>query len=121
MPGLQFGLQFGILSLQNADSFIPEFQLAIKALDDPKMFLVDLFGLSVLLQDPLRGHPVQIGAVMPVETGKIIGWIDPTRHAYGFSRFRISQLTLESAWIRVQSLWYRLPISRALATMSLRA
>jgi hypothetical protein len=47
---------------------------------------------------------IEIGAGVSVQAFKIMGWIGGARHSYVFSRFRISQLTLESAWISVQSL-----------------
>jgi hypothetical protein len=105
MQGMKFRLKFGILPLENADPLIPGFSLAIKTIDDPQMFLVYFLAPPVLLQDPLGGHSIQIGAAVPVQAFKIMGWIGKTRHAYLFSKFRISQLILESVWISVQSLW----------------
>jgi len=104
MHGLQFRLQFRILPFQNPYPRIPPFSLAIEPIDDPQMVLVDLIGPSVLLQNPLGGHSVQRGAAVPVGAFTIMGRIGMARHAYWFSRFRISQLTLESAWIRLHSL-----------------
>jgi hypothetical protein len=55
MQGSKFRLQLGILPFQHAYPLIPDFYLAIKAIDDPQVFLVHLGGLSVLLQDPRGG------------------------------------------------------------------
>jgi hypothetical protein len=78
--------------------------VAIKQIDDPQMFLINLSGPSVLFQYPLGGHAIQIWAAVSVQTVKVAGWIEEPWHFYWFSRFRSSQLTLESAWISVQSL-----------------
>jgi len=105
MQGLKFGLQFGILPFQPPDPLLPALNLAIKTLYDSQMFLVYLLAPPVLLQHPLGGHSVQIRTAVPIETFKIMGRVEGTRHSYLFSRFKISQLTLERAWISFQSLW----------------
>jgi hypothetical protein len=104
MHGVEFRLQLGILPFQQAYPLIPAFQLAITAIEDPQVVLVDLGGVSVLFQNPRGGQAVEIGAGVLVHACKIRGRLRDARHAYRFSRFRISQLTLESAWIKVQSL-----------------
>jgi hypothetical protein len=55
MQYLKLGFQFRILPFQNAYPLIPGFELAIKGIDDPQVFLIHIGGLSVLLQDPRSG------------------------------------------------------------------
>ncbi len=55
MECLKPRLQFGILSFENPYPLIPGFEVSIKGIDDPQMFLVHLLGPSVLSQDPLGG------------------------------------------------------------------
>ena len=55
MQRLKFRFKLGILPLQNPYPLIPGFEVAIKAINDPQVFLVDIGSPPVLLQDPRRG------------------------------------------------------------------
>ena len=84
------------------------------------MLMIHLVGPPILPQYPFRGQAVQIGAGVLIEADIIIRRPWMPGHAYLFSKLSISQFTLESFWISVQSFLYRKLISVAMGAMSFR-
>jgi len=103
VQSLILGLQLGILSLQGPYPIPAGCKRLLVVVENPQVFLIALFGSQKLSIHPCRRQPIQIRTGMPVGTFKSSRRIGMSRHAYRFSRFRISQLILERFWRRSQS------------------
>ncbi len=55
MQRLEFGFKFRVLSFQKTDPLIPDFEVAIKEIDDLQMLLIHIMGPSVFVEDPCGG------------------------------------------------------------------
>src|SRR3990172_4533610 len=103
MQGLVLGPKLRILPSQDTPPILADFQGSGKAIDDLQMLMIHIISPPILSQDPRCGQAVQIGAGMLIEANIIIRWPGMPGHSYLFSRFSISQLTLESFCMRSQS------------------